>query len=58
MWPFISTVVQDTLKNQVEKEIQKKMPTAIPLLKSFKFHEADLGNHVSTFLSISLAALF
>ena len=47
MWPFISTMVHDILKNQVEPEIQKKMPTGVPLLKSFKFLEADLGNHVS-----------
>lgn len=48
MWPFISTMVRDILKNQVEQEVQKKMPTGVPLLKSFKFHEADLGNHPLT----------
>lgn len=49
MWPFISTMVHDILKNKVEPEIQKKMPTGVPLLKSFEFLEADLGNHVSLF---------
>ena len=48
MWPFISTMCHDILKNQVEPEVQKKMPTGVPLLKSFKFLEADLGNHVSS----------
>jgi len=48
VWPFVSTMVGDILKNEVELEIQKKMPTSIPLLKSFKFHEADLGNHPLT----------
>lgn len=45
MWPFVKRMFHDTLKNNVELEIQKTMPTNIPLLKSFQFVEADLGNH-------------
>jgi len=41
MWPFISDMVSDILKNQVEPEIKKSLPS---LLKSFKFVEVDLGN--------------
>jgi len=44
MWPFVNTIFHDLLKNEVELEIQKSMPSNIPLLKSFKFEEADLGN--------------
>lgn len=41
MWPFISTMVRDILKNKVEPEIQKKLPS---IINSFTFEEVDFGN--------------
>ena len=43
MWPFISDMVSKILKENVEPEIKKHMPS---MLKSFHFVEVDLGSQV------------
>ena len=50
MWPFISDMVSTILKESVEPEVKKNMPSLPVLgdvLKSFHFVEVDLGSHVS-----------
>ena len=45
LWPFVSKMVGDILKNSVEPEIKKALPSVI---KSFHFVDVDLGNKVSS----------
>ena len=52
MWPYVKRMFRDILKDSVELEIQKSMPTNVPMLKSFEFIEADLGNYVSKYTGL------
>lgn len=48
LWPFISKIVGDILKNSIEPEIKKSLPFVI---KSFHFVDVDLGNKVKSWHS-------